>query len=117
MPASPFVCRRAKANAAGRKVPFVVSNPAILSGFPVAFFAGEMLPPAANALQPPHFTAADFGDVIQRPKRAPESVVRSVAVTGAQAEKTSGFTSNPVRDALIASVTAVQAYKLKENSE
>lgn len=117
MPASPFVRRRAKANAAGRKVPFVVSNPAILSGFPVAFFAGEMLPPAANALQPPHFAAADFGDVIQRRIGVPEHVVRSDAVTGAQAEETSGFTSNPVRGALIASVKPVQTDKLKESSK
>lgn len=46
-----------------------------------------------------------------------ENVGRTLAVSGAKAEKTFGFTFIPVKDALVASATAVQTHKLKGTSK
>lgn len=45
------------------------------------------------------------------------NVGRTLAVSGAKAEKTFGFKFIPVKDALVASAKAVQTFKLKEKSK
>jgi dihydroflavonol-4-reductase len=45
------------------------------------------------------------------------NVGRTLAVSGAKAERTFGFEFIPVREALIASAEAVQTYKLKVKTE
>ena len=45
------------------------------------------------------------------------NVGRTLAVSGAKAEKTFGFDFIPVRDALLASAEAVKTHKMKENSK
>lgn len=42
MTASPIIRRHATSDVAGKKVLYIVSNPATLMGFPVGFFAEEL---------------------------------------------------------------------------
>lgn len=51
MTTSTVIRRHAIANVAGKKVLYIVSNPAILMGFPVGFFAEEMTGPFFNLMQ------------------------------------------------------------------
>ena len=51
MTTSPVIRRHANARIAGKKVLYIVSNPAKLMGFPVGFFAEEMTGPFFDLIQ------------------------------------------------------------------